>query len=351
METKTCYKCNAPKQEDANYCMKCGAQQKCKSCKGDIVSAEQNFCNQCGEPVKTIANGNSERNFVEYEKKGNSVKLKADLTDNGSRDLSFVISAAVVGGAPIRKPLFTQSAAPVQNKLAAPVSKPSGVEDIPFTEITDEGITSALERILKIDESGIIEINDQRVKHKSKRDQYIRLTLLLLFAYKLNGKEKVERSALTQAMNNIKLNDGNWRAWLGAEKKLFIPNGELVELKPAGEDEAKKYISEILDESFNQTSSSRRVGTKKKKEGGTSTPGVKAKSGRPTALVMVETLITEKYFQTKRSVSDIEKHCSQQKGYTYIRQEIQSSLTRFLRQQKIKRVENKETKKYEYYTE
>lgn len=355
MENLTCYKCSEPKQTDANFCFKCGTQQKCKNCKADVISLEQNFCNQCGDAIKlVVATTSSQRNFVEYERKGQNVKLKADLTDNGSHDLSFVIASAIAGQSIPQKKLFGGQNTPTSNKLglSSPSKIPaSGIEETPFTEINDEGVATGLEKILKMDDSGNLEVNDQRVKQKSKRDQQIRLTILLLYGYKLNQKDKVERALINEAMTKIKLNDGNWRTWFGNETKLFIPTKETVELKPAGEEEAKKILSEIIDESYTPADKTRRGSVKKRKEtDGSTTESGKPKNGRPTAIDMVQTLLDSKFFQEKKSVMEIEKYLKESKGYAYSPSEIQNSLKRLLRDGKIKRETNKSTNTYEYHT-
>ena len=59
---RTCAKCGAELEDDANFCIQCGAavnvaelkkKRKCPKC-GALLDAEYSFCNKCGNPINKL---------------------------------------------------------------------------------------------------------------------------------------------------------------------------------------------------------------------------------------------------------------------------------------------------------
>jgi len=71
---------------------------------------------------------------------------------------------------------------------------------------------------------------------------------------------------------------------------------------------------------------------------------------RKGASTLLNELIEEDYFQKKRGLNDIMSYCSTKKATTLKPGDFSTKLTRFVRNEKLKREQNSEGQ-YEYYTE
>lgn len=74
------------------------------------------------------------------------------------------------------------------------------------------------------------------------------------------------------------------------------------------------------------------------------------RTGRKGAARLLNELIDEGYFETKRGLNDIVSYCSTKKATTLKPGDFSTKLTRFVRDEKLKRERNSEGQ-YEYYTE
>ncbi|MGA9768566.1 MAG: hypothetical protein WBV94_05965 [Blastocatellia bacterium] len=100
-----------------------------------------------------------------------------------------------------------------------------------------------------------MELEDPRLKERSKLDKAKRITYLFLYAHGLEERHRVPRSDLTDVLTKASVYDGNTRYWIkSAISKTLVEDGYNIGLNAAGRDEARKILINIFDPSA-QTSS------------------------------------------------------------------------------------------------
>lgn len=91
-------------------------------------------------------------------------------------------------------------------------------------------------------------------------------------------------------------------------------------------------------------------GRRKKKKAAKGADVAKKSSSRSHkgAARILDELIADGFFQKKRIINDIMKHCSSQKARTFKANELSSPLARFVREKRLKRDQNPDGQ-YEYH--
>lgn len=94
----------------------------------------------------------------------------------------------------------------------------------------------------------------------------------------------------------------------------------------------------------------RKRAKKKAKEKGQEDKEKKSGStkGRPGPTKTIETLVTEGFFKSKKTIGDIVQHCNDSLALTYKSTDISGKLMKLVRDKKLKREKNASTGQYEY---
>lgn len=83
-------------------------------------------------------------------------------------------------------------------------------------------------------------------------------------------------------------------------------------------------------------------------EGEPPTKGKKARTGKAGPAAVLNELIGENYFSTKKTLGDIINHCSAKKARNFKPNELSTPLARFVRDNRLKRDKNKDGQ-FEYH--
>jgi hypothetical protein len=139
---------------------------------------------------------------------------------------------------------------------------------------------------------------------------------------------------------------------LGSATNLVnrVPRGRAYEYKIMGPgEEYLKHLGSPDSESVQPLRNSFKAGKKNRskaitEDGATKPPKAaktgRAKSGRIGPKQMLETLITDGYFGTRRDIAQIIKHLQDTQARTYKNTDLSPSLTRLLREKKLEREKN-----------
>jgi hypothetical protein len=232
----------------------------------------------------------------------------------------------------------------------APTEMPFHIQDAEVVNDYSELIT----KIFKENESGKLEIIDNRLKEKSKLDKMKRLVVLFLFARKLMGIDSISREELNEIINREKLADGNYRNFMSKEGSKYFSTKEKgnLSLLVGGEDYAKEILDQIANSDFKPATSKagRKSGKKNSNNSSESSNGQETKSNKsssPSALEMCNILIKEDYFSTKRKLNELVEYCEEKKAYKFSPQNLQYALNRLVKDQILERGKNN-TGQYEY---
>lgn len=365
--TLSCFNCEQPIPDKANYyfCSKCFTQLKCKSC-NEILEKGDLGCSNCGTPIVQKETNDKAVNSIEFEQKGSNKSFKARFTDTVGENLVASLGGLFLGNGgqrPMQNP-FSQSKTtqlPAAS-LSTKTKNDAGIEDAIIIESTKEELGELLLKIFEVQDDKISLVNS-RVKHTGKRDQAIRITLLLLYAYGLTGKKQVKRSEVADILQGAAVYDNNFIGWLSKCDEIKKVEGDLLELNLPGRDAAFEILKEFGNPAiekgtvhFSGLSAKAAKGRSKKskgesggKEEAASTQKSSNSSTKMTPVKMIEILINEGYFQQKRRVPEILKYCKEIKAHTLDTSPLSVALSRMIKNGKMKREKNTADNQYEYY--
>lgn len=111
-------------------------------------------------------------------------------------------------------------------------------------------------------------------------------------------------------------------------------------------EEVEQKESDSIVDSGRKPKSRRKKKTETTKEN--SPKKTSAPKGRPGPVKTLEQLIEDKYFTTKRTIGEIVQHCNDHLAVTLKSTDISGTLMKMVRDRKLKRTKNPETKQYEY---
>lgn len=365
--TLSCYNCSHPIPEKVNYyfCSKCLSQVKCKSC-GEVLEMDDLGCSNCGTPIAVKKDANKAINSIEFEQKGNNKRFVASFTDNVGENL-----VSSLGGLFLGTNSFSKSAQnPFSNKKvqqlsSAPMPKAkneANIEDAVLVDQNTEDLPSLLTKIFEFEDEKISLVNS-RVKHSGKRDQAIRITLLMMYAYSLTGKKHVKRTEVVDVLQGAAVYDNNFVGWLSKCDEIKKVESDILELNLPGRDAAIEVLKEFGDAGVEKGSvhfsglSGKSSKGKSKKSKGDATSNVESNvgskgsksGGKISPVKMIEILIAENYFDQKRRVPEIIKYCKEIKAQTLGTSTLSVALGRMIKSNKMRREKNTADNQYEYY--
>lgn len=351
MATTNCPACNKLIPVASSFCPFCAVPVKCKAC-GETWLKDAVACYQCG--IKLEAAGSAiAANSIQFEQAGKNRKLTASFSDNVGVHLSGVLHGLISGQPPIQRPFSPGTTGnPARKALAFPSQSNTVVDATVVHESGDVDEAEILQRIFRLEGDRMI-LLDNQLKHNSKRDFSIRLTMLFLYAHQLQGRQQVPRSELKDILEQEKAYDSNTRYWLSKAEELALRE-DLVELRPAGEKKAKQFLAEIGDNNLVKKATSKGGRPSKRSKNAqpdenASAPREKtAGSGRMGPWKAIGVLVKEGYFNEKRTIGSMQQYCADERAWRFATKDVSSSLTRMVKDGKLKRTKNADGQ-FEYY--
>lgn len=255
----TCIYCSTSLPEKAKFCSNCTKQVKCKVC-NEALEKNAAVCIECGEVPGNLTRSSENVNTIEYSETRGTRLFKASFTDEVGHNMGNAFVAFMGGKIESKKAISNV----VNNTLR---ESQNITEDTDYLEVQPNNELDMMRKIFN-DSGSKISLSETRLKAKSKRDAGIRLAIIFLYYKYHAGHIEVPRKELTSIMQDASLEDGNWRHWLVNNNLVGIKD-DLVELKAPGREEAKKYVTEILDSAIEdqwKLGSSKPIKRGKKKE-------------------------------------------------------------------------------------
>jgi len=121
-----------------------------------------------------------------------------------------------------------------------------------------------------------------------------------------------------------------------AKANVVLPNGTKVEIDGTAEE-----VAQLLDKIAQQSSGSAPTQGRRKRKPGTSRSGIRSTLTKGGVKTLIAELVSEDYFKTKRSLSDIQKKL-EERGHIYPITTISPCLTRMTKSRALRRMrENK----------
>jgi hypothetical protein len=342
--TLSCFNCSQviPNKENYFFCLRCLTQIRCKNCNEPLIK-DAIGCINCGISIKEAKFHNTAINTIEFEQKGNNKKFVASFTDQVGENLVTSLGGLFLGTSykPMQTNPFAQTK-PSQLLSSTIASKnDSAVEDAIVINPPDDELNSLLIKIFRSDDDKIVLVNS-RVKHTGKKDKAIRITLLLLHAYSLTGKQQVKRSVIVDMLQSSAVYDNNFISWLSKCDEVKKVDGDILELNLPGRDAAIEILKEFSNPSIDKgsvhfSSGNGKSSKSKNKKSKTDSAGsveiattakLGSSSSKMTPVKMIDILISEKYFSEKRRVPEIIKYCKDIKAHTLDTSTLSTALSR-----------------------
>lgn len=93
-----------------------------------------------------------------------------------------------------------------------------------------------------------LQLMETRLKATNRLDAARRLTyLVLLYSRDVDGQEEIPRTDLNDILKRVGLYDNNTATWIGKTPDLIVER-EMVGLRWSGQEQARKVLTEVLDE-------------------------------------------------------------------------------------------------------
>ncbi len=275
-----CPSCGTLLSERGCFCKACGNQGKCLACKA-LLENGAIACVECGgrvgarpEQVDTFAATVSapatlaaNRNTINFREDRNSRICEASLTDEAMQSLGdvfgelFVRRDATRTAAALRRHLadngtiidggkeLTAGQQPAQEVPPSPPPTVNGSVANP-TNPEIQRIHSIL-----VPKGDTFEVTDNRVKAKNNADYARRMTYLYLYAHECSGRTSALDADLRAFLKSAKAMDssGNATRWLAKQVGYAKDGDDRVKLNVKGREEAKKALTEALDQNVPDT--------------------------------------------------------------------------------------------------
>ncbi len=231
-----CIYCNQDVPDKARFCPLCNRQIKCKEC-DEVLYPDSKICISCGQ---SVVETDGSMNTIEFSESKNARSFKANFSDTVGESIAGAL------GLILNDKMSSHSKRQhLLGSVPQAVSSSSiEITDTIATEVIDNDLV-AMNKIFK-NNNGAITLKETRLKATSKRDAYIRLTLLFVYYQELSGRDEILRSDLTSIMNDASLNDSNWRTWLVKNNLVGVKDNK-VEIKAPGREKAKEIMAEVLN--------------------------------------------------------------------------------------------------------
>ncbi len=267
MEAFNCPFCNTSLPSRAIFCKSCTKQVRCKTCK-DLLEPDSLVCISCGTRVgegKDISVAEeltrpaltSNMNTLEFDETRSGRSLRATLTDEAVAHLSDPFGMFIAGRITDRTQRSRQPLSPVFREITTEhdqlppltASESDNKRADRETVISDQGHNTdkdKLQRVFRY-EGEQLRLHESRLKATSKLDAGRRLTYLLLYAYKSEGRDFVSREDVTEALRKADLFDSNLSRWISNSPDLYVDDRNAVSLRQPGQERAREVLGEVFD--------------------------------------------------------------------------------------------------------
>lgn len=341
---------NCSQQIDDNdkliFCPYCLTQIKCKHCK-EFIPISAIGCFVCGTPLLSKASESNQINEIEFEREGDLIKFKTKFTDTVGKDIVSTFGS-IVGVNQLSKRTLLQNPPKITNSQNIVQNSDDLYYEADEDKLDDDHILSALKNIFHSDGEKLT-IQKNSFKEQSKLDKEIRISLLVLLAYKyLLNITDLKRQILTDILKKFKLNSGGFRNWITKSDEIGRNGRSVIFLTPDGKEKAIEVLNEILDKNITKgiISFSKTNGTSRKKSNNSNADS--PKKSLSGALTHIKTLIEEDYFKEHRTLGDIVRHLKDKKAITFTTTEISGPIVKLLTTNGLER-EKGESGQYEYF--
>lgn len=241
-----CQFCGQELPEKAKFCFKCKKQIVCQQCGEKLVDGAE-ICIYCGVEISSTLKSNGQ-NHIKYTETQTEKSFEASFS-NETAGAVVETFASFLPNNKNRSNLigFTKNAhevdfSEVENVMPQLLSSNSNSETIMNNE------TNTIDQIFRKRGENEIYLHETSLKASSKRDYAGRLTILFLYYHQLHGMSEVKKTEVNAFIEKTGLkNDGNYRKWLSESKSLYNINNGCYCLCRAGEERAKLYLSDILN--------------------------------------------------------------------------------------------------------
>lgn len=302
-------------------------------------------------------------NTFEYRETQSSRTLKASFTDAVGNSLNetlnnFFGNRLLTTGT--RKPLTTERVTEPLKQLQS--GELSFSEDSAHKNLANVEILSnnTFERIFRLEEQELI-ILEPRIKAKSKLEYSKKFTVLVIYYFTVIQRKPIDKTQLRSILKKAKLLNNHLQSWLAKTTDITISSNGL-ELSIPAQEQVSNILRDIFDTdiqgSWMPDGKSRPPSGKKGSDKTSakevidvpadSTKKRTTPSGKLSPTQIINKLLEQGYFNEKRTISDILEHCSSHLAQTRKANELSSTLTRFIRDGKLKREKNKD-QQFEYY--
>ncbi|MES2566223.1 MAG: zinc ribbon domain-containing protein [Bacteroidota bacterium] len=265
METP-CISCNESILQIANFCHKCGGQQKCKACSTVIVKGANN-CFNCGIVLSDTLNlASNAMNTVEFKQTADTREFKIALTDKvGGNAVGEILKNMI--GHQIEKQHLKLSDEGTQSQHSI-TDNDNGTSDASTEDITlkDNSSTSKV-----VENNEVPHINDVEKTIECSEPEWI---LIYAFYNCNHGKDAFSPDAVYKSYKEKRFTESRMKNFSTNWKSLFresiktIKDGEM-RLTQGGIDMATGLINKKItskSKSFAKRATSKTVSTKKAKE-------------------------------------------------------------------------------------
>ena len=307
METP-CISCNESILQIANFCHKCGSQQKCKSCSATLIK-DANNCISCGIPLTKSVEATSAINTVEYNETADSRSYKMAFSNE--------VGATVVGL--VTTMLDNQ---PGRQQLKLSSNSNEGTEKIAQTVDAVYKDVTKVEKInsASSDVTDIPHIDDVNRTLECSEPHWI---LVYTFYHSTHGKHHFNRSEIMQFYKDqrgTKTRMGNFASnWdkIIEDKYIKTIRDGVLQLTDSGIDFAIKLINKEVPyrpKSGGKKASAKKIASKENKK-------EVSKKGTKTSAKQIKAEEFDAFKTTKKpSLDDFikERNVSKSTGYTIL---------------------------------
>lgn len=261
MEPEACRSCGSTLLDDDAFCGDCGAQVRCHGCHVLLKPSKQ-FCTQCGtrcgeESIVSTADcapgPPSGMNSLRLKEDKASRLLELSFTDHVAESISAPLTAYMAGqiGALSSKgrPSPIRNTSVIEEEMVAlpPASEQvARGKDPARATTTTPGLAHGLEQIF-MPEGERLWLRDTRLKGDSKLDTARRLTHLFLYTHSQLGRERVPLADLHLILGEAAVDDSNTRKMLRQSPAELWPDGDMIGLRPGGEEKARGALADFLN--------------------------------------------------------------------------------------------------------
>jgi len=268
MNELACPYCGSNLSDRAFFCGACDRQARCRECR-ELLQPEARICVVCGVATKglnnslSVINGASQLspavNKLDYEQTRISQSFHASLTDEAISNIGNSLAAFVTGRItePISKarrispdimPVIEDQGVFVPGSSDLAEETPKQLQLMTALLASEVQADSDQEKLLQIfrHDGDRLRLDETRIKASHKADAVQRLTLLLLYAHEVEGRDSISRAELKAELEDTGLYDGNSRRWVANCPDLHVDDSS-VRLRIPGRERAHEILGQVFD--------------------------------------------------------------------------------------------------------